>query len=135
MNKKKEERKVISIRRYKTGYEVRTELVKWDKEKIILKSAYTSNGDYIGNPRWAHRLYKKGIKPEKINPKSRICSIGFCEREQKWYGWSHRAICGFGIGSTCKKGDIHYRPKKGEWTAKTLSDAKQMAIDFAKAIG
>ena len=34
--------------------------------------------------------------------------IGFSPKDGKWYGWSHRAIFGFEIGSTCKKGDCHY---------------------------
>lgn len=59
-------------------------------------------------------------------------SIGFSEKEQKWYGWSHRAIYGFGIGSKVKKGDCGY--KGNAWTAKTLDDAKQMAKDFADAV-
>ena len=128
-------------------------------------------------------------------------AIGFNPKENKWYGWSHRAIYGFGIGSTCEEGDCHYRPfdkedrikdairfwesdshldthaahedkvdgrdgiwiewtyndkvpnkkirgttssmfcaypetyGKGTWTAKTIEDAKQMAIDFAKGVG
>ena len=122
-------------------------------------------------------------------------NMGFNPLEQKWYGWSHRAIYGFGIGSTCKRGDVHYRPTdkddflqdmirfwteadhlnvvgehredgvyvewetsqnvpnekargqisgcttqypdeygRGEWTAETLADARQMAIDFANNI-
>jgi len=123
--------------------------------------------------------------------------VGFSPKENKWYGWSHRAIFGFGIGSTCKKGDCHYRaaniedeieaaerfwdeeshewtkaelkdngtihvsweygaltPNKklhntiggcdwhydpnnfgrGEWVAKTMEDAKQMAIDFNEGV-
>ena len=141
--------------------------------------------------------------------------VGFSPKEKKWYGWSHRAIYGFEIGSTCKKGDCHYTPKtpedliddhaefyadissecaerkraecqvlpdrsgirilttpikiptvtmskfedidfenmvdvpgknlfeddfyiiecgKGEWTAETMADAKQMAIDFNKGV-
>ena len=35
--------------------------------------------------------------------------VGFSPKENKWYGWSHRAICGFEIGATCKKSDCHYR--------------------------
>lgn len=35
--------------------------------------------------------------------------VGFSPSENKWYGWSHRAIFGFTIGSTCSKGDCHYR--------------------------
>jgi|TARA_R110000782_G_scaffold201763_1_gene290387 hypothetical protein len=131
-------------------------------------------------------------------------SLAFNPEEQKWYGWSHRAVFGFGIGSECKKGhsgfssatkedfaesmlkwygdtdmDDSYKinatvkeieqdgvlgvlveyqynnevpnkntrgmedrdftayPEKwgkGEWVAKTLEDAKQMAIDFAQSV-
>lgn len=124
--------------------------------------------------------------------------VGFSPKENKWYGWSHRAMCGFTIGSTCEKGDAHYRASnieeemekaqrfwhdeeyhkrtfaklkkdgsiwvtweynnqppnkkchdkisgtkwyydpnnfgKGEWTAKTMEDAKQMAIDFNEGV-
>lgn len=125
--------------------------------------------------------------------------LGFSPRDNKWYGWSHRAVYGFTIGSTCKKGDCHYRPVdkddflndmvrfwdddhrlntrghhteqdgekgvyieweygneilnekmrsqihgtfiqypdawgKGEWIAKTMEDAKQMAIDFRDGV-
>lgn len=34
--------------------------------------------------------------------------VGFSPKGSKWYGWSHRAIYGFEIGSTCEKGDCHY---------------------------
>ncbi len=125
--------------------------------------------------------------------------VGFSPTEHKWYGWSHRAIYGFGIGSEVKKGDCAYVGDSlkaqedaaiqfwsdesyinvkctgiiekddnryfnitweyndkcenknlhgtigsvehyitplghGEWTAKTLSDAKQMAIDFNQGV-
>ena len=189
----------LSIYKYKAGYEVREELFdgkEFEVEDFILKSAYTPNGDYIGDPKWAYRLcQERGIQSEVI-PGNKVCTIGFCEREQKWYGWSHRAIYGFGVGSTCEKGDCHYVPSsleeviedairfwsgenhkntrvermgevegikgffvewdcpeeeqqgyltsvfapiptkfgKGKWTAKTLDDAKQMAIDFAKSV-
>ena len=36
--------------------------------------------------------------------------LGFNPIEQKWYGWSHRAIFGFGIGSECKKCHAHFEP-------------------------
>lgn len=171
-------------------------------ELLHMKVAYTPSGDYIGNPKIAHLLCKKrGIAPEKISPDHNVCSIGFSETEQKWYGWSHRAIHGFGIGAEVKPGDIAYQPSdaedfrldcirfwdddghekvhafedhekelgglgvrtqweyadtipnkklrgtrtgvfsaypetfgRGSWTAETLDDAKQMAIDFANDI-
>lgn len=41
-------------------------------------------------------------------PGSTIC-IGYSPVDDKWYGWSHRAYFGFGIGSSVKKGDVAYR--------------------------
>lgn len=40
--------------------------------------------------------------------------VGFSPKDNKWYGWSHRAIYGFSIGSTCKEGDCHFTPKTPE---------------------
>lgn len=175
-------------------------------------AAYTPDGHFIGTEEWAKTLEERGIKPEKRTPESSVCSIGFCEAEQKWYGWSHRAMYGFGIGSKVSKGDCaytadtvdgliedyiafsnrvgdpeetraelipdyenkrvwvgetHYQAKtassvdgvalcithpdmmpdgqitlggywmgvgRGEWTAQTLEDAKQMACDFAEGV-
>jgi len=34
--------------------------------------------------------------------------VGFSLKDGKWYGWSHRAIFGFEVGSKCGKGDCHY---------------------------
>jgi hypothetical protein len=102
------------------------------------------NLEYIGNKRDANFLCrKKGISPQSIDwpyelPKrdtskkgrviaqlkgeldhgylDRVCSIGFSEKEQKWYGWSHRAIYGFAPGSTCVKSSLHYNASsKEEW--------------------
>lgn len=151
-------------------------------------------------------LFNRGITDEVQDGygEPKTACIGFNPIEQKWYGWSHRAIYGFGIGSECKKGSCGYYPSykedfiedclrfwgdtdmketykvnpiaeegtqdgklgiwvrytydnkvpnekmrgqisgvfseypekwgKGEWKAKTLDDAKQMAIDFARSI-
>lgn len=192
-------KKILSKRRYKVGYEVREELrdgAEYGCSDFTIKVAYTHFGDYIGDSKMAYFLCKKrGIKPEKISPFHNVCSIGFCEKEQKWYAWSHRAMYGFGIGSKVKKGDCAYTPRnilelyasltdserkrildadvdgltiehcsykaipvdpnnpdgdlqcsdpiidsytintgRGEWEAKTLEDAKQMAIEFARSV-
>lgn len=142
-------------------------------------------------------LMKLGITEQiQSSPTGSVATIGFNPTEQKWYGWSHRAIFGFGIGSSVKKGDCGYNPDnketfleglkrgeekthkteyivkedgvlckstflgydedfsqdkfigniseqlynypekwgKGEWTAETIEDAKQMAIDFARSV-
>ena len=194
------DRKVLSVRRYKAGYEIRKELIDgspYGSKDLEMKTAYTPSGDYIGNPKWAYRLCKKmGIVPEKISSTHNVCSIGFCEKEQKWYGYSHRAIFSFGIGSVTKKGNCGFTPSnvlelygslskeekervvnadvtgliiehtsyntepvnpnepegelkcvnppikdyytikvgRGEWTAKTLDEAKQMAVDFSRSV-
>ena len=194
-------RKVLKVRRYKAGYEIRDELVDgsaYGGSDFETKTAYTSSGDYIGNTKFAYRLCKKwGIAPEMVDPEHSVCSIGFCEKDQKWYGWSHRALFGFGVGSITKKGNCGFTPSnvleiyatlsedekgrvvsvdadgitiehttystvpvdsddsgyeelmcsessgvehhiikvgRGEWTAETLADAKQMAIDFARSV-
>jgi len=79
---------------------------------ISITSAYTNDGDhYIGDQKFAEMLTQRGIVPELNKPDHKVCSIGFCEKEQKWYGWSHRAMFGFGIGSEVKKDDCAYVPK------------------------
>lgn len=163
------------------------------EDKMYYIAAYNDNGDYVGNRTDGRYLEKRGIVPELRTQTSKCCSIGFCEKEQKWYGWSHRAIYGFGIGSLVKKGDCAYRTNSvdelynniisytpsenveklkngirikhemyknilneeeteivsfelvepeyqiieccnGEWTANSLEDAKQMAMDFAEGV-
>ena len=142
-------RKVLSVRNYKAGYQVRREETEWGN----IKSAYNLDGVYIGSSLEAYRLCKKrGIKPELMNgiPNSSVCSIGFSERERKWYGWSHRAIFGFKIGDVVKEGDctnssgwtpeyLEEHPEKDlslpvGFTAKSINDTKLMAIAFAESV-
>ena len=128
----------LKRRRFKAGYEVRSELWSLDNghAPTPMKSAYTPSGDYIGNPRDAHYLVvKRGIAPEKRSASSNVCSIGYCKRERKWYGWSHRAICGFGVGAVVKKGDC--AASEGVpvgFKAKTMEDAKRIACAFAESV-
>ena len=73
-------------------------------------------------------LEQHGIKTVSCNG----AAIGFSEKEQKWYGWSHRAIYGFGIGDIpieCYPG----KTVKGK-KIKTLDQAKEAAIKFSKSV-
>ena len=147
--------KVLQVRRYAAGYEVRKELISGKEagggKDFIMKSAYNQNGDYIGNSLEAYQLCKKReIRPEKADPSHRVCSIGFCAREQRWYGWSHRAIYGFGIGDKVKEGDccassgwideyLQEHPEENKalpvgFVAKNLDDCKIMATAFADSV-
>ena len=132
-------RTVLSERNYKAGYVVKNEKY---EDGTTFKTAYTPDGHYIGCPKTALFLCKKrGIKPEKIRPKSNVCSIGFCESEKKWYGWSHRAITGFKIGDmlfeekyqTEENENVKFT-KIGKVKIKTLEEAKQAAKNFAKYV-
>ena len=99
----------------KFGYVIKT--VEYDMkefgmgESVIVKQCYTPDGHFIGDINMARIICKKyNIKPQYIDENSNICQIGYCEDDGLWYGWSHRAIMGFDIGSTCKEGDIQYTP-------------------------
>jgi len=203
-------KEVLFQRKY-AGYIYRRELVD-DSEyggngNLEMVNCYSSDtGAWIGDAKDARMLCNgHGLTNiQKTHPGHSACSIGFNEDDEKWFGWSHRAIYGFGVGSVCKKGDCGYQPTdkndflkdvirfwteddhlnikgehksqkdengvmehgvyvewilsneilnkkmrgeisgiftaypsdygKGEWEAKTLEDAKQMAIDFASGV-
>jgi hypothetical protein len=146
--------KLLNVRKYKVGYEVREELrdgKEYNTKDFVVKLAYTPNGDFIGDSKDAYFLcVRKGIKPEKAKKDHSACSIGFCEKEQKWFGWSHRAIYGYKIGDVVKKGDCtnssgwtdDYLIKHPEedrslpigFKANNLDDCKKMAIAFAESV-
>ena len=192
-------RQVIREIKYKptldrVGYIRRVERVEFGDEEIDIVSYYTEDGKYLGDKDTAMYLIKKKQIDtfEYSTPDSTIVTVGYNSNTQTWYGWSHRAIFGFTIGSTCKMGDSHFIPSnkeefiedakrfyreedqpelgaeegtndagkkgvwvgdkqkrkgtiamfctyperwgRGEWTAKTLDDAKQMAMDFAESV-
>lgn len=130
------DKKILSEKKYKAGYVVREERVKQDgSPAVTLKSAYNLHGDYIGNSKTAYRLCNKlGIKPELIKKSSGCCSIGFSEKDGKWYGWSHRAIAGFKVGHRIGKKVSGFDKLKKSFKIKTLNEAKQVAIRFADSV-
>lgn len=52
-----------------------------------------------------------------------VANIGYSEKENKWYGWSHRAIFGFTIGSSCKMGDCAF-------VASNKEEFKEQQLNF-----
>ena len=85
-------------------------------------------------PKWARRLAKRGIRPQLRTAESTVCSIGYCERERKWYGWSHRAIFGFRVGSVVKKGHCTADALPIGFKATNILEAKRMAEAFAESV-
>jgi len=103
-------------------------------DPVDMDAVYNANGDYVGDVKCAEELEKRGISPEKRTPTSNVCSIGFSEREQKWFGWSHRAIYGFKVGDVVKEGDCAADSLPAGFEAKTMDDAKEMAKAFAASV-
>lgn len=137
-----ERTKVLKVRKFKAGYEVRTEWIDDTEEGgtgFEMKSAYTPFGDYIGDPKMAYYLCKKmGITPSKIDKTRNICSIGFSEKENAWAGWSHRALCFFGLGDKIFEADFGdddtpYK-KHGRVVIETVKQAREAAVNFAEYV-
>lgn len=132
-----EEEKVIS-EKDKGDYilkEVETNMGLFSKDKPASLTYAVSkiDGCYIGDEKTAKMLSDKGIAPERARDDYDVCSIGYCEKENKWYGWSHRAIKGFGIGDFAET----LSPKKGRESKnkiETSEEAKKAAIDFADSV-
>lgn len=109
-----------------------------DGEECIVENAYNLEGQFIGSPGVAETMLSFGVYPQYRKPDSNVCTIGFCEREQRWYGWSHRGLCSFGIGDKLFDpafGDetTHFQDR-GEITIETLAQARQAAERFAEYI-
>lgn len=150
----KECTKVKWTRKFKAGYILQREFVGFGMPKgkgVWMTVAYNHCGAYIGDSKTAYRLCAaRGILPVLASPKHNTCSIGYSLKDNKWYGWSHRAIFGFGIGDTVKKGDCcatsgfteEYLKKHPEedkslpvgFKAIGVHQTKMMAIAFAQSV-
>lgn len=86
-----------------------------DDGKIYYSKTDGSYLTRVGLEEGLEFLMERGIT-ENIQSKKggKTACLGFSPSEQKWYGWSHRAIFGFGIGSTCKQGDCGFKPSNKE---------------------
>lgn len=112
---------ILKVRCFKAGYVVQTEKVVFQGSEVVMQVAYTPRGDYIGDAKMARRLVvKRGIAPEKIQPESMTCTVGYCREDGCWYGWSHRASFGFKAGSKVKRGDCGFLTTDPEELKKEL---------------
>jgi hypothetical protein len=130
------ERTLISAKHMKDGYEIRKEIwsAPWTGgSDVEMESVYNHHGNYIGDKKTAKMLIEKSIVPEISKESHSVCSIGYSPKEGKWFGWSHRAMKGFGIGDyaeTCLPGG----GEKSKDKIKTFEEAKKAAIAFAESV-
>lgn len=111
----------------------------------------TTDNSYVGDLEFVNKLEKLGIiLVQKAIPTDNAASIGFDPKNNRWYGWSHRAIFSYGLGDVVKPDSApassglieEYRVQHPEedyslpvgYKAETLNDAKRIAIAFAKAV-
>lgn len=109
---------------------------------LTMENCYSlDSGHWIGNKRTASFLCRKrGLRQiQKANLDHCVASIGFDPKRKKWAGWSHRAICSFGIGDRIfeedygKDGSEDSAPfvKHGRRPIRSLKQAKVAAASFA----
>lgn len=100
---------------------------------VLIKSAYSPEGIYLGGTRWAYRIVKKyGITKfflTRKNPDASTASVGYSPKRGKWYGWSHRAIYGFKKGQLKKKGCM-----PNESRQYVVADPRRAAESFAAEV-
>lgn len=145
--------KASALKEIEQWYEVRWENIPGGDDTDEMWYAVYSRIDsgYVGTPEDAYRLMQQGIVDvQKSEPKDNVCSIGLNPNTKKWYGWSHRAMHGFGVGDVVKEGDccassgyteeyLHEHPDEDEslpvgFRAENMADAKRMAIAFADSV-
>lgn len=121
----------------KGNYVIRNEI--WIMEglgdKPIKMTACYSKKDngYIGGLKEAKFLCDEmGIIPEISKPDHNVCSIGFSPKDNKWYGWSHRAIHGFKIGD--RKLELSPDISNSGAVIKNEEEAREAAIEFADSV-
>ena len=61
-------------------------------------SVMSKAGEYAGGEDARNLFDRLDIAPEMRSDDDGVCTIGWSERESKWYGWSHRGYQGYGIG-------------------------------------
>lgn len=88
---------------------------------------------------WLEKFKEKhGIVSKKAKPSHQVHSIGYSEKEKKYYGWSHRAVVGFKIGDKIfepKYGDDKTPyTQHGKKTIRNIADAEKAAKAFARYV-
>lgn len=82
-------------------------------------------------------IRRRGIAPELARPENNVCSVGK-GADGLYYGWSHRAMIGFGLGDRVFEaeyagpdGDMTLFVQHGRRVIQTDADAREAAVAFA----
>ena len=95
-------------------------------DTVTMISVLNKQGDYAGAAEDMRKFFDDhGIAPEMRNEDSSVCCIGWSENEQKYYGWSHRAVRGYA------KGDKSF---DGSHIIEDKADARRSACAFAEDV-
>lgn len=109
-------------------YDVVEQVVKAGRgadDTVKMVSILSKSGDYAGSADDMRKFFDKhGIHPGMRDEEASVCTIGFSDSKQKWFGWSHRAVASYGIG------DEGFGGIKIE----TLEQAHQSACNFAEDV-
>jgi hypothetical protein len=105
---------------------------------------YSKNGIYLGGqhngkrPGIVKAIDRLQMTAERASTKHSVASIGKSAKDGKWYGWSHRAMVGFGLGDKVYQdgfgGDSTPFVKHGKTTIKTDAQAREAAVAFARSV-
>ena len=93
---------------------------------------------YVGDAKTARFLYGKGITEhfQSTGGDEGTLNVGFCPRLQAWWGWSHRAMASFRVGSKVPKDFTgkQYEPGFCGRKLKTLDECRRAALAHAEGV-
>ncbi len=102
-------------------------------ESMEWEMVYAPDGGLVGPVKEAYVIIvEKGIMPQRRRPDLTGCSVGYAKRDQRWYGWSHRAAFGFAVGDLYFNDFTDHARTVRRIT--TLGEARYSAYQFAKAV-
>lgn len=101
---------------------------------LCYKRVYGTDGLLIGDVMFTEKIvHQLGIRPEGRDPDSIHCSIGKSHLDDMWYGWSHRAIMGFGIGHIVGGANLSEKFITG-YIVTTEEECRELACIFAVSV-
>jgi|SRR5271157_6036339 len=107
------------------------------KFSTMRRAAYNNQGALIGSVDKARFICRVlGIKPEKIDAKHKVCTIGKSRKDGRWYAFTHRGYTSFAVGEAIKKESWQgrYLHLFHDLNIENELLARDMAATFAEAI-